>query len=78
MTTRPSFWRQVLAALAHRGPGYDIPTTGERYAQARITYVLAYCDRIEHHLRSKDTVTATEALDVIRCIRGTLNPDGAP
>lgn len=74
MTTTPRRW---LNALLHRGPGYDTPTTTERYAQARIGYALAHCDRIEDQLHGRDTATVTEVLTAIRCIRTTLDPDGA-
>lgn len=75
MTAKPSFWRQVLDAFLRRGPGYEIPTTAERYAEARIGFALAHCDRIENHLKAEDTITTAEALDAIRCIRGALDPD---
>ncbi|MEU8968097.1 hypothetical protein AB0D11_02280 [Streptomyces monashensis] len=78
MTAKPSFWRQVIDAFLHRGPGYELPTTAERYAQARITYALAHCDRIERELRGRNAITVTDAHNAIRCIRGALDPDGAP
>lgn len=77
MTARAGFWRQLLAARAHRGPGYDLPTTDERYAHARIGFALAHCNRIEDQLRGKTAVTVPEALNAIRCIRSALDPDGA-
>lgn len=77
MTARASFWQRLLTALTHHGPGYELPTTGERYAHARIGFALAHCNRIEDQLRNQDTIPAADALDAIRCIRSALDPDGA-
>ena len=64
--------RPLLDALSHQGPGYELPTTAQRAAEARITAALAECDAIETETYGQHDEDADGMREAVRRIRAAL------
>lgn len=72
MSDQSGFWRRFLTSALHQGPAYEMPTTAQRAAEARIAAALAECDRIEGDVYGQHHEDADGMREAVRRIRAAL------